>query len=79
MKHMMTDECAPQIVEEKRWGTLWRCRHDPHHDFYGYGQRKEAKDEEIVQTKKNICDLQNWLTKLTKEPNGKPKVPSMPT
>jgi len=70
MKHMMTEECAPQVIEDKIWGTLWRCRHGSFHDFYGYGQRKEAKSEEIVQTKKNICDLQSWLAKLTKETNG---------
>jgi hypothetical protein len=78
MKHMMTEECAPQVIEEKRWGTLWRCRHDNGYDFYGYGKRQEAKDEEIVNTKKNIIELQQWLGKLTKEPNGT-EVPGVST
>lgn len=63
--HACGENCASQIIEHKPIGTLWRCRHGSHHDFYGYEMRKSAKTEEIENTRLRIVEEQNWLKKLT--------------
>lgn len=66
-KHKLGVDCAPQIVKRELNGTLWRCR--CRNDYYGYGTLKEAKQEEIGNTVKEIGKLTAWLAKLRKDIN----------
>lgn len=60
-KHEVGEDCLPQIVPGyETYGTLYRCRSDKH-DHYGFLKRKEAKAEEIEQTKLEIIELKRHL------------------
>jgi len=70
-KHTVTMDCMIEVVKHEPYGTRFRCRGEDHsHDVYGYGKMKEAKVEEIRQTKLRIGDEKRWLEKLTGEPDA---------
>lgn len=75
-KHRLTDQCMVEVVSDNPDGVRYRCRamgvlpggyngHVPAHDVYGWGTLKEAKADEIHETKRRINSEIAWLNKLT--------------
>lgn len=65
-KHSVGADCITTISYSSSDGVRWRCRGEDH-DFYGYATLREAKLEEIKQTRLEIGARENWLKKLLKE------------
>lgn len=74
VKHTRTMDCLIEIVGQDSEGIRYRCRcirsqfrPTESHDIYGYAMRKEAKAQEIRETRSRIFDDQEWLKKLLGE------------
>lgn len=69
-KHSVGADCVVEVVARESDGVRWRCRGQGH-DFYGYATLREAKLEEIKQTRLEIGARENWLKQLLKETTKK--------
>lgn len=75
IRHKVGKGCSTEIVDINDAEQRYRCRDrfcagGDRHDYYGYGSIKEAKAEEIRQTKQEMLRLETWLFKLGVKNNG---------
>ena len=71
MKHKLYSDCMPYVVTKDADSVRWRCRAHgsstelrASHDHYGYASLKEAKADEMHETRERIAFDTAWLLKL---------------
>ena len=64
-KHKITQGCLPVPVDTEHYHSRWRCR-TRSHDFHGWDNMRDAKAAELLQTTKEISDLQAHRDKIFK-------------